>query len=857
MTYTADAYGQQITAGAQSYGLDALGRDVAVNTTNGQGAITQSTTLQFSGQDNLVASDGSYTYSYDPTGALIGVNNAGAPQSSGKLALVDQHDDVIGDFAPGATTLSGSTSYDPLGNVTASATPDGQLGFQSGWTDAQTGKVNMAARWYNPATGDFLNKDTAQVSPMPDEADANPFAYVGDNPLGDIDPTGHCGWLSWSCDVHTISHAVHSIVKRVKATSIYHRVAAEVDHIRAEAHRAFHVAVHAVEDTWHEVDYAYHRYVPVSIRRRVTSFRHYVATEYRKAHAVAKRVAGAVGKAARKAYDSGVKAVKTLRTFVKHHAAAITSFVVSTAVFTGCEAVTAGVGSIGCAAAAGAAGNLVTQGFKCADQGGSACSVSAFGETALEGAVTGALGGALGELGGKLLSSLAPKALSAIGGLFVRSITDDAVDTAAGDLSGTVASDAVSDGSSDAAESSGGGGGEGGGDEPEAGSDEESSCSTQPHSFVGTTSVLMADGSAKPIDEIKVGDKVRDAVPGAAGTQVHTVQRVIVTHTDHDFVALEITPDKTPGKGAAGSVRPVSLGRHVLRKAAMGLAASAAVVTAALGLSHHTQPQLAADTVPSVSVHHAAAVRPVAEAATGPAARPAVSEPSTAALPQAVRESAVRAAAAESLTTTFHHAFYDETQAAFVEAEHLHVGDVLQTPTGTAHITTVHLFHAHTTTYDLTIGGLHTYYVLAGTTPVLVHNTNGACPTDLGNGTFLHSDGSIRDGSGHYAGTTGVQPGTSTEENVWDHLETEGVPVVRQETGVKVDGFPLRKYDGLMQTDEGWFGIEVKGGGAGRTPPQRAFDNWLNTPGNTATTTSGIELQGVFDAWVPKDVPDE
>jgi hypothetical protein len=60
-----------------------------------------------------------------------------------------------------------------------------------------------------------------------------------------------------------------------------------------------------------------------------------------------------------------------------------------------------------------------------------------------------------------------------------------------------------------------------------------------------------------------------------------------------------------------------------------------------------------------------------------------------------------------------------------------------------------------------------------------------------------------------------------------------------------------------MQTDDGWFGIEVKGGGAGRTPAQRLFDDWLNTPGNTATTTGGIELQGVFDAWVPQDVPDE
>jgi hypothetical protein len=75
-----------------------------------------------------------------------------------------------------------------------------------------------------------------------------------------------------------------------------------------------------------------------------------------------------------------------------------------------------------------------------------------------------------------------------------------------------------------------------------------------------------------------------------------------------------------------------------------------------------------------------------------------------------------------TIRTTFHHPFYDQTQSAFVEAQNLHVGNVLQTPTGTAQVSDLHLFHANTTTYDLTIGDLHTYYVEAGDTPVLVHN---------------------------------------------------------------------------------------------------------------------------------------
>ncbi len=52
----------------------------------------------------------------------------------------------------------------------------------------------------------------------------------------------------------------------------------------------------------------------------------------------------------------------------------------------------------------------------------------------------------------------------------------------------------------------------------------------------------------------------------------------------------------------------------------------------------------------------------------------------------------------------------------------LRPGNQLQRPGSTAVVTAIRLFHATATTYDLTIAGLHTYYVDAGTTPVLVHN---------------------------------------------------------------------------------------------------------------------------------------
>ena len=83
-----------------------------------------------------------------------------------------------------------------------------------------------------------------------------------------------------------------------------------------------------------------------------------------------------------------------------------------------------------------------------------------------------------------------------------------------------------------------------------------------------------------------------------------------------------------------------------------------------------------------------------------------------------------------TLTTTYHHPFYDATRSAFVEARDLRTGDELQTLTGYAVVTGVRLYHATAVTYDLTIGDLHTYYVMAGNVPVLVHNVN--TPTGCG-----------------------------------------------------------------------------------------------------------------------------
>ncbi|WP_265738137.1 RHS repeat-associated core domain-containing protein [Actinacidiphila epipremni] len=76
-----------------------------------------------------------------------------------------------------------------------------------------------------------------------------------------------------------------------------------------------------------------------------------------------------------------------------------------------------------------------------------------------------------------------------------------------------------------------------------------------------------------------------------------------------------------------------------------------------------------------------------------------------------------------TLTTTWHHPFWDATHHRWTDAHDLTPGTHLRQPDGTpATITAVRNYHHHTLTYDLTVADLHSYYVLAGTTALLVHN---------------------------------------------------------------------------------------------------------------------------------------
>ena len=157
------------------------------------------------------------------------------------------------------------------------------------------------------------------------------------------------------------------------------------------------------------------------------------------------------------------------------------------------------------------------------------------------------------------------------------------------------------------------------------------------NSFVPGTAVLMADGSQKPIEDLRVGDLVMATDPESGRSAGRAVVAPVIGQGEKDLVRLTVDTD-------------------------------------------------------------------------GPHAAP----PST-------------------IIATAGHPFWVPELKTWVKASDLQAGQWLQTSAGTwAQITAIEKWTENTRVYNLSVAGLHTYYVLAGGIPVLVHNTTPTPPTPAG-----------------------------------------------------------------------------------------------------------------------------
>ncbi len=88
---------------------------------------------------------------------------------------------------------------------------------------------------------------------------------------------------------------------------------------------------------------------------------------------------------------------------------------------------------------------------------------------------------------------------------------------------------------------------------------------------------------------------------------------------------------------------------------------------------------------------------------------------------------AFAAGTATTLHTTQHHPFWDNTAGAWANAEDLVVGHELLARDGTSrYVVAIRSYTGAADMRDLTVANVHTYYVIAGDQPVLVHNCGGS-----------------------------------------------------------------------------------------------------------------------------------
>lgn len=131
----------------------------------------------------LLLSDGTNSYIYGPHGLPI-------QQVATDGTTLWFHHDQIGStrlLTDSTGAIAATHTYDAYGNQTAktgsASTP---LGYTGEYADGETGFVYLRARYYDPATGLFVSRDSLAA------LSGDPYAYVSNNPHNMVDPSGLC-----------------------------------------------------------------------------------------------------------------------------------------------------------------------------------------------------------------------------------------------------------------------------------------------------------------------------------------------------------------------------------------------------------------------------------------------------------------------------------------------------------------------------------------------------------------------------------------------------------------------------------------------------------------------------------------
>jgi RHS repeat-associated protein len=109
------------------------------------------------------------------------------------------HRDALGSvtrITDSAGATSGSSRYLAFGGYREQSGSQDRYAFVSRESHLSGSLYYMRARHYDPTIGRFLSADPAGL-----RGGYNLFAYVGNNPVSRVDPTGRCAWWDLWCQI--------------------------------------------------------------------------------------------------------------------------------------------------------------------------------------------------------------------------------------------------------------------------------------------------------------------------------------------------------------------------------------------------------------------------------------------------------------------------------------------------------------------------------------------------------------------------------------------------------------------------------------------------------------------------------
>jgi RHS repeat-associated protein len=123
-----------------------------------------------------------------PTAYITGPDGLPLEQIDAAGTALWFHHDQLGSTTT-LTSTTGATvqsyAYDPYGQRTSAApTVENPFQFAGQYTDAKTGLQDLRARYYDPATGQFLSRDPLEDTTL------HPYAYADNDPTNATDPSG-------------------------------------------------------------------------------------------------------------------------------------------------------------------------------------------------------------------------------------------------------------------------------------------------------------------------------------------------------------------------------------------------------------------------------------------------------------------------------------------------------------------------------------------------------------------------------------------------------------------------------------------------------------------------------------------